>query len=74
MGISWISLLQFAGGEPTLRDDLPEIIRRGKKMGFIETMVSTNGVRMGKSVEYCRELKEAGLDAVYLQFDATDSP
>ena len=26
-------LLQFAGGEPTLRDDLPEIIRRGKKMG-----------------------------------------
>lgn len=67
-------LLQFAGGEPTLRDDLPEIIRRGKKMGFIETMVSTNGVRMGKSIEYCRELKEAGLDAVYLQFDATDSP
>ena len=67
-------MLQFAGGEPTLRDDLPEIIRRGKEMGFIETMVSTNGVRMGKSVEFCRELKEAGLDAVYLQFDATDAP
>ncbi len=67
-------MLQFAGGEPTLRDDLPDIIRKGKELGFIETMLSTNGVRMGKSVEYCRELKEAGLDAVYLQFDATDAP
>ncbi|MFX1237857.1 MAG: radical SAM protein [Promethearchaeota archaeon] len=67
-------MLQFAGGEPTMRDDLPQIIRKGKELGFIETMLSTNGVRMGKSVDYCRELKEAGLDAVYLQFDATDAP
>ncbi|MBN1802765.1 MAG: radical SAM protein [Candidatus Lokiarchaeota archaeon] len=67
-------MLQFAGGEPTMRDDLPDIIRKGKELGFIETMLSTNGVRMGKSVDYCRELKEAGLDAVYLQFDATDAP
>jgi len=67
-------MLQFAGGEPTVRDDLPEIIKKGKELGFIETMVSTNGVRMGKSVEYCKKLVDAGLDAVYLQFDATDSP
>ncbi len=67
-------MLQFAGGEPTVREDLPEIIKKGKELGFIETMVSTNGVRMGKSVEYCKKLVDAGLDAVYLQFDATDSP
>ncbi len=68
------AMLQLAGGEPTIRNDLPEIIRKGKELGFIEIMLSTNGVRMGKSVEYCRELKEAGVDAVYLQFDATDEP
>jgi len=67
-------MLQFAGGEPSLRDDLPDIIRMGKELGFIEVMISTNGIRMGKSIDLCREYKEAGLDAVYLQFDATDDP
>jgi len=67
-------LLQYAGGEPTLRNDLHDITRKAKELGFIEVMVSTNGVRMSKSVEYCRELKESGIDAIYLQFDATDAP
>ncbi|MHA1757344.1 MAG: radical SAM protein [Promethearchaeota archaeon] len=67
-------LLQLSGGEPTLRDDLPDIIRKGKELGFIEVMVTTNGVRFGKSKEFCRECYEAGMDAVYLQFDATDDP
>ena len=67
-------MLQLAGGEPTIRNDLPEIIRTGKELGFTETMVSTNGVRMGKSFEYTKSLVDAGMDAVYLQFDATDDP
>ncbi|MFO8020544.1 MAG: radical SAM protein [Promethearchaeia archaeon] len=67
-------LLQFAGGEPTMRKDLPDMIRKAHELGFIETLLSTNGVRMGKSLEYTRELYEAGLDAIYLQFDATNSP
>lgn len=67
-------MLQLAGGEPTIRDDLPELIKRGKELGFIEVMVSTNGVRMGKSLDYTRKIHEAGADAIYLQFDATDDP
>ncbi len=67
-------LLQYAGGEPTLRNDLHDITRKAKELGFIEVMVSTNGIRMSKSVEYCRELKESGIDAIYLQFDATNAP
>ena len=67
-------LLQFAGGEPTMRKDLPDMIRKAHELGFIETLLSTNGVKMGKSVDYVRELHEAGLDAIYLQFDATNSP
>ncbi|MBD3193532.1 MAG: radical SAM protein [Candidatus Lokiarchaeota archaeon] len=67
-------MLQLAGGEPTVREDLPKIIRKAKELGFIEVMVSTNGVRMGKSLEYTRKLHDAGVDAVYLQFDATDDP
>jgi uncharacterized radical SAM superfamily Fe-S cluster-containing enzyme len=31
--------------------------------------VNTNGLRLSQSVDYCRELKEAGVSTVYLQFD-----
>jgi uncharacterized radical SAM superfamily Fe-S cluster-containing enzyme len=62
-------LLQISGGEPTMRDDLFDFIREAKELGFVEVMLTTNGVKLGKSVEYCRKLKEAGCDAVYLSFD-----
>ena len=67
-------LLQFAGGEPTLRDDLPDMIRVGKELGFLDTMVSTNGIRIAKSIEFLKEMKDAGLNTIYLQFDGTDDP
>ncbi|MFX1588495.1 MAG: radical SAM protein [Promethearchaeota archaeon] len=67
-------LLQISGGEPTVRDDLPDIIRKGKELGFIEVMVTTNGVRFAKSIEFMKKCKDAGMDAIYLQFDATDNP
>ncbi|GAB4322349.1 MAG: radical SAM protein [Promethearchaeota archaeon] len=65
-------LLQLSGGEPTLRADLPEIIQKGKELGFTEVMLTTNGVKLAKSVEYFRTLVEAGMDAVYLQFDGLE--
>lgn len=61
--------VQFAGGEPTLRDDLPELIGMAKQMGFIQVQIATNGVRMAQSREYCERLKRTLLSTVYLQFD-----
>jgi len=61
--------LQLSGGEPTVRDDIFEIIRMAKKMGFVLVMVNSNGIKMAESLEYCRELKRADVDNVYLQFD-----
>jgi len=61
--------LQFSGGEPTVRDDLPELVRMAKEMGFEHVEVNSNGIRMAESVDYCRSLKEAGVSTVYLQFD-----
>ncbi|MEM1515804.1 MAG: radical SAM protein [Candidatus Bathyarchaeia archaeon] len=61
--------LQLSGGEPTVRDDLPEIIRMAKGLGFKHVEVNTNGLRMASDPDYCRSLKEAGMSTVYLQFD-----
>ena len=61
--------LQFSGGEPTVREDLPELIEMSKNLGFPFVMVDSNGLKMAESPEYCRELKKSGLNSVYLQFD-----
>lgn len=61
--------LLFSGGEPTVRDDLPELITLSKEIGFSYVMIASNGIKLAESLEYCKELREAGLDTVYLQFD-----
>lgn len=64
-------LLQLSGGEPTLRDDLPELIRYAKEAGCSYVQVNTNGIRIAREPEYARKLADAGLDIVFLQFDGT---
>ena len=63
--------IQLSGGEPTVRDDLPEIVRMAKEMGIEHVEVNTNAVRIAKDIEYLRALKEAGVDDFYMQFDGT---
>ena len=64
--------LQLSGGEPTLREDLGEIIRRGREIGFTFFQLNTNGIRLAEEPEYAAALKEAGLSCVFLQFDGLD--
>ncbi len=67
--------IQFAGGEPTVRENFVDIVKMARNLGFAHIQVATNGIVMAKSVEFCRELREAGLHTVYLQFDGvTDEP
>jgi len=66
-----ICSVQLSGGEPTVRDDLPEIIKLGKSMGFKHIQVNTNGIRISEDYDYLKALKEAGADLIYLQFDGT---
>ena len=61
--------IQLSGGEPTVRDDLPEIIALGKKLGFVFFQVNTNGLRLATDESYVARLKAAGLNCVFLQFD-----
>lgn len=65
-------LLQLTGGEPTLRDDLPELAAYAKKAGCSYTQVNTNGIRLAEDADYVKRLAEAGVDIVFLQFDGTD--
>ena len=64
--------VQLSGGEPCQRDDLPEIIRLGRDLGFSYFQLNTNGLRLAADLPYLQALKDAGLSVVYLQFDGTD--
>ena len=64
--------IQLSGGEPTLREDLPQIISFAKEMGFPYIQLNTNGQRLAKEKEYAVILKDSGLDSVFLQFDGTN--
>ena len=61
--------IQLSGGEPCVRDDLPEIIKIGKRAGYSYIQLNTNGFRLAKDRNYLEELKLAGLSSVFLQFD-----
>ena len=61
--------IHLSGGEPTVRNDLPEIVRRIRALGFDYIQLNTNGVRLALEKEYAGELKDAGLTCVFLQFD-----
>jgi MoaA/NifB/PqqE/SkfB family radical SAM enzyme len=51
--------VQLFGGEPTVRDDLLEIIAIGRKHG-LKPHIITNGVRLADE-NYCRRLCKAGV-------------
>ena len=63
--------IQLSGGEPSLRDDLAEIIRLGRRYGFTYFQLNTNGLRLARDLDFLKALKAAGLSSVFLQFDGT---
>ena len=66
--------LQLSGGEPTVRDDLPQLIRLAKAKRFPFVQLNSNGLRIGREPGYAQELAGAGLDSVFLQFDGVSDP
>jgi len=61
--------IQITGGEPTIRDDLIDIIDIAKEEGFSHIQVNTNGLKLAESVDYCRQLKDAKVNTIYMSFD-----
>ena len=53
---SGICNIQLSGGEPTIRDDLKDIIKIGKEKGFEFIQINTNGIRIGQDEGYLKEL------------------
>jgi uncharacterized radical SAM superfamily Fe-S cluster-containing enzyme len=66
------TLLQLSGGEPALRDDLPEIVAFAKESSCGYVQLNTNGVRLAEDRQFVKELAQAGLSFAFMQFDGMD--
>jgi uncharacterized radical SAM superfamily Fe-S cluster-containing enzyme len=69
--------VQITGGEPTMRDDLVEIVKLLKEEGVRHIQLNTNAIKFAemyfqnpvKAIEYARQLRLAGVNTVYMSFD-----
>ena len=62
----------FTGGEPTLRDDLPELIAYAESKGQI-TGLNTNARRL-QDTKFLTKLVEAGLDHIQITVESHSAP
>lgn len=62
--------VQLTGGEPTVRDDLPEIVKTAKKY-FHHVEVNTNAIRLARDKEF---LSSLGRVTFYVSYDTENDP
>ena len=66
------TFIQLSGGEPTVREDLPDIVAAAKAAGCDPIQLNSNGIRLGEDRAFTKALAEAGLSFVFMQFDGTE--
>ena len=64
-----IRKVKFTGGEPLVREDIVEIIKRAAPLMDRDVSLTTNGTLLKK---YAKELKDAGLMRVNISLDTLD--
>jgi radical SAM protein with 4Fe4S-binding SPASM domain len=65
-----VFILTFTGGEPTLREDLPELLLYTQNKGMVTGLV-TNGRKL-KNKAYVETLQKSGLDFVQVTLESHD--
>jgi radical SAM protein with 4Fe4S-binding SPASM domain len=63
-----VFILTFTGGEPTLRDDLPELLQYAQSKGIVTGLI-TNGRKL-KDKDYVALLEKSGLDFVQITLES----
>lgn len=69
-----VTHFKLTGGEPTLRKDLVDIVRRLAALNPADLSMTTNGLRLGqRGGQLARELRDAGLDRLTVSLDSLNA-
>jgi len=60
--------LGFSGGEPLTRQDLPELVKHARELGYYSNLITSG---YGLTEEKILQLKEAGLDHIQVSIQAS---
>ena len=63
--------IQLTGGEPSVREDLVDIIKMAKRLGFTHVQVNTNSLKVSENPKMAKEWRDAGCNTIYMSFDGT---
>jgi len=68
-----VERIVYSGGEPTVREDLAEIMRHTQKLGNTRQEIQTNARRL-RNKDYLETLHEAGLSFCFVSLHGVDVP
>ncbi len=61
--------VQITGGEPTIRDDILDVVKIAREEGYEHVQLNTNSVRAAFDPDFPRKVREAGSNVIYTSFD-----
>ncbi|MCL5782472.1 MAG: radical SAM protein, partial [Candidatus Thermoplasmatota archaeon] len=61
--------LQITGGEPTIRDDIIDIIKIAREEGYEHIQLNTNSIRAAFDPDFPQQVRSAGSNVIYTSFD-----
>ncbi|MDX1456829.1 MAG: pyrroloquinoline quinone biosynthesis protein PqqE [Marinobacter sp.] len=61
--------LGFSGGEPLVRQDLPELIAEARQLGYYSNLITSG---LGLTEAKVNQFRDAGLDHIQVSFQASD--
>ncbi|MEZ4293875.1 MAG: radical SAM protein [Polyangiaceae bacterium] len=65
--------IAFTGGEPTIRPDLPALVKHARRRGFEHIKVASNGLRYAHA-DYLDHLLACGVDRFHVSLHAFEDP
>lgn len=63
--------VQLTGGEPTIREDLVDVIKMAKEVGFDHVQPNVNAIEIARNPDLAKKLVDAGANVFYVSFDGT---
>jgi len=61
--------VQITGGEPTVREDILEIVKMAREEGYEHVQLNSDGINLSRKPELAAQVRASGSNVLYMSFD-----